>query len=183
MIPSVKECFKLMEKYGMLDNIRAHSVMVEKIAGIIARELRDVGIAISLEKITAGALLHDIGKTACLNTNVDHSAKGRDLCLQNHLYEIAEIVGEHVRLKNYQPNGVICEKEIVYYADKRVNHDVVVSLERRLKYLLGRYGKNKEHVCRRIRDNITMCKDVEHKLFTNLRLKPENLADRVNIQG
>lgn len=179
MIPSVKECFKLMEQYGMLDNIRAHSIMVEKIADIIARQHIEAGIDISLEKITAGALLHDIGKTSCLNTSDDHSAKGRDICLQNNLYEIAEIVVEHVRLKNYQPDGEICEKEIVYYADKRVNHDVVVSLEMRLKDLLRRYGKNKELVCRRIRDNFNMCKDVEHKLFTNLRLKPEDLADMV----
>ena len=179
MIPSVKECFKLMEKYGMLDNIRAHSTMVEKIASVIARELRDAGTAISSEKITAGALLHDIGKTACLNTNDDHSAVGRDICLQNHLNEIAEIVGEHVRLKNYKPDGAICEKEIIYYADKRVNHDAVVSLERRLKYLLRRYGKNKEHICQRIRDNFNMCKDVEHKLFANLSLDPEDLIDMV----
>ena len=36
MIPSVEQCFELMKKYGMLDNIRAHSIVVEKVAAIIA---------------------------------------------------------------------------------------------------------------------------------------------------
>ena len=46
--------------------------------------------------------------------------------------EIADIVGEHVTLKSYDPVGFITEQEIVYYADKRVNHAAVVSLEERL---------------------------------------------------
>jgi putative nucleotidyltransferase with HDIG domain len=85
MIPSVKECLELMEQYGMLDNIKAHSIMVQKIATIIGQGLKDTGMDISLEKIAAGALLHDIGKTLCLNTGDDHEAKGREICLENHL--------------------------------------------------------------------------------------------------
>ena len=175
MIPSAEECFEFMEKYEMLGNIRAHSIIVEKIARRIAIGLREKGADISLEKVIAGALLHDIGKTLCLNSRDDHEAKGREICLQNHLEEIAEIVGEHVRLKDYTPDGAIYEKEIVYYADKRVNHDEIVSLDERLKYILGRYGKNNVTLHRRIRENFNMCNRVEHKLFANLSFKPEDL--------
>ena len=63
MIPSVEECYKLMDKYGMLDNIKAHSAIVEKVAAIIAKGLIEAGSDLSLEKVTAGALMHDIGKT------------------------------------------------------------------------------------------------------------------------
>lgn len=179
MIPSVKNCLKLMEQYEMLDNIKAHSVMVEKIASIMGRGLKDSGMDISLEKIAAGALLHDIGKSLCLNTGDDHEAKGREICLENHLDEIADIVGEHVRLKGYHLHSPISEKEIVYYADKRVNDDMVVSLEERLSYLLKRYAKNMEHISQRIRRNFELCMAVEKKLFAELDFRPEDLARMV----
>ena len=39
MIPSVQQCFELMAKYEMLGNIKAHSIMVERIVSLIARGL------------------------------------------------------------------------------------------------------------------------------------------------
>lgn len=179
MIPSFRNCLKFIEKYRMLENIRAHSIMVEKVAGVIARGLRDAEVDISLEKITAGALMHDIGKTPCLNSGGDHAARGEEICLQNHLDEIAEIVGEHIRLKSYEPGAAISEKDIVYYADKRVNHDTVVSLEERLKYLLGHYGKDEKHLHKLIRENFELCKLVEKRLFKKLNFRPEDIADMI----
>jgi len=179
MIPSVEECFELMERYEMLDNIKAHSIVVEKIAGVIAKGLIESGEEISMEKVTAGALMHDIGKTMCLNSNNDHADKGREICLQNNLDEIAEIVKEHIVLNSYEPDGAICEKEIIYYADKRVNHDVVVSLEKRLEYLLERYAKGHENLARLIRINFDKCKDVEKKLFGSLNFKPNDLTGMI----
>lgn len=168
-----------MDKYQMLDHIRAHSIIVEKVARIIARGLQDAGVDISLEKITAGALMHDIGKTPCLNTNEDHSAKGREICLRNDLCEIADIVGEHVLMQNYDLSAVIHEKEIVYYADKRVKHDAIVSLEERLKYIIERYGKNRGHLIQLLRENFDLCGRVEKKLFAKLNFKPEDLAGKI----
>jgi putative nucleotidyltransferase with HDIG domain len=179
MIPSVEECFRLMKRHEMLDNIKAHSIVVEKIAIIIARGLRDAGVDLSLEKVTAGALMHDIGKTICFQTGGDHAAVGEEICLQHGLEEIADIVGEHVRLKSYAADQAISEKEIVYYADKRVNHDEVVGLEERLEYLFIRYGNNEEYRLQLIKDNIDLCKEVEIKLFTELKFGPEELSGMI----
>ena len=71
----------------MLENIKAHSIVVAKVAHLIARGLLDAGLDISLEKTTAGALLHDIGKTASLNSDENHAEIGQQICLQNHLDE------------------------------------------------------------------------------------------------
>ncbi|MBW2343837.1 MAG: hypothetical protein JRF53_07435 [Deltaproteobacteria bacterium] len=101
---------------------------------------------------------------------------GRRICLENHLDETASIVAEHVRLKDYNLNGDYSEKEIVFYSDKRVNHDGIVSLEDRLSYILARYGKNDEGICRAIRMNFELCKRVEKKLFKKLTFSPESLA-------
>jgi uncharacterized protein len=176
MIPSVETCFELMDKYQMLENIKAHSIVVTKVAHLITVGLRNAGLDISLEKVVAGALLHDIGKTSSLGTGRDHSEIGRQICLENHLDETASIVAEHVRLKSYNLNGDYSEKEIVYYSDKRVNHDGIVSLEDRLEYILDRYGRNKEGICRAIRMNFELCKKVEKKLFKKLTFSPESLA-------
>ena len=78
--------------------------------------------ALSLELIVSGALLHDIAKTASLETELRHDELGREICLRHGLDELAEIVAEHVVLKDWAPEHCT-EKEIVYYADKRVLHD------------------------------------------------------------
>ena len=165
----------------MLDHIKAHSIMVEKVAATIAQGLRDAGIDISLEIITAGALMHDISKTYCLKFGGNHAALGKKLCLENNMEEIAEIVSEHVRLKDARSDQPVNEKEVIYYADKRVNHDKVVSLQERLKYLLNRYGK-RENIHQAIRKNFDFCKLIEKKLFINLKFRPEDLPRRINFR-
>jgi putative nucleotidyltransferase with HDIG domain len=177
MIPSIENCFFLMDKYGMLENIRIHSLVVAGIAHLISKGLKEAGIQVSVEKAVTGALMHDIGKTLSLDIGGDHSDIGRRICLENGLEEIADIVGEHVRLKGYQLNGDYSEKEIVYYADKRVNHDRIVSLQERLTYILERYGQNKENLHHLIKKNFKLCGRIEKKLFRWLAFSPEALAE------
>jgi putative nucleotidyltransferase with HDIG domain len=165
-----------MDTYRMLDNIRSHSVVVARVARLIAQGLREARIDISIETATAGALLHDIGKTASLQTGEDHSELGRQICIKNHLDEIAPIVAEHVRLKDYTLNGDYSEKEIVFYADKRVNHDHIVSLEERLAYILERYGRKQKELSQAIKANFSLCKQVQEKLFRKLTFTPESLS-------
>jgi len=179
MIPSVQQCFALMTKYDMLENIKAHSIMVERIASLMAHGLQEAGESLSLDKVTAGALMHDIAKTQSLKTKEDHSAKGYEICLQNHLDEIADIVAEHVVLKAFIKEGPVLEKEIVYYADKRVNHDKIVSLEERLAYLIRQYGKGDERLIRRMGKNFDLCKQVESKLFAKLHFAPGDVAGMI----
>ena len=163
----------------MLENIRAHSVVVAKVAQILARAIRAVNGALSMERIVAGALMHDIGKTPAFASGEDHAALGRRICFENNLFEIAGIVGEHVRLSTPALNGEITEKEIVYYADKRVNHDRVVSLDERLRYILDRYAKNENAIQARIVRNFDFCRAVEKKLFRSLDIDPQDLVDLV----
>ena len=177
MIPNTEKCIFLMNAYGMLDNIKAHSFKVGKVASIIAEGTIKSGINISLEKVTAGALMHDIAKTMCLESNEDHAKRGKEICLENDFFEIAEIVGEHVQLTSYKPDDEVNEKEIIYYADKRVNHNEVVSLEQRLVYLIERYAKNEKPLIKRIEENFRKCSEVEKKIFSHLDFSPEDLND------
>ena len=175
-IPDVKQCLGLMVQYHMLPNIRKHSIVVARVAEIISNGLVGAGQDLSLEKIIAGALLHDIGKTACLDNDDDHAVKGCEICLAHNLNSIADIVAEHVILKNYSSENEFSEKEIVYYADKRVNHDQVVSLDERLEYILDRYGMNNEARYRAIKRNYARCRDLEKRMFSLLAFEPEDMS-------
>jgi uncharacterized protein len=180
MIPTIAECYTLMDEFRMLENIREHSIVVARVAELIGTGLIEAGADIALETTIAGALLHDIGKTICLELGGDHAQLGREICLRRKLYEVAGIVGEHVHLENFRPEAKISEKEIVYYADKRVNHSVVVTLEERVRYILDRYGRNNSGICRRIRANFAQCRLVEGKVFARLDYAPEDIASLID---
>jgi uncharacterized protein len=182
MIPSVEECFGFMEVYRMPPHIRDHSVVVEKIASLLTSALRYAGLDLSLERVRAAALMHDIAKSLCLDSGEDHSAKGREICLENGLDEIADIVGDHVRIRNHRIEGPVSESEIVFYADKRVNHDAVVSLEERLEYLLERYGRGIERYHQAIRQNFEVCRLVEAKIFRRIEFGPADVPVLVSTR-
>ncbi|MFC1843413.1 HDIG domain-containing metalloprotein [Thermodesulfobacteriota bacterium] len=176
-IPSTEECFDLMEQYHMLPNIKDHSIVVARVAEIITGGLISAGYQLSMNRVLAGALLHDIGKTACLDNDDDHAARGVEICLAHNLMPIADIVGEHVILKSYSPEKNFTEIEIVYYADKRVNHDQVVGLDERLAYILERYGLNNIVRCQAIKKNYALCQDLEKKMFSALPYEPPDISD------
>lgn len=179
MIPSYEKCLEAWDRYSMLDNIRAHSLLVARIALLLAKNLRAQGFPVSVAKTTAGALMHDIAKTRSIQSGEDHSELGRRICLTHHFDEIADIVAEHVRLRSFDLNGVYSEKELVYYADKRVNHDRVVSLEERLEYIISRYGADDPDRCSAIRSNFGRCRSIERKIFSKLDFGPEALEHQV----
>ncbi len=176
-IPGVSECLTLMDQYPMLPNINNHSLIVTRVAEIITSSLIAAGHELYIDRVIAGALLHDIGKTSCLDNKDDHAAKGAEICLAHNLESIADIVEEHVILRNYSPRNDFAEKEIVYYADKRVNHDQVVSLEERLAYILERYGLNNAVRCRAIKKNYALCQNLEKRIFSLLEFEPLEIAE------
>ncbi len=181
MIPTEKECYDLMDQYRMLDNVREHSIVVAEIVRVISQGLVTSGVQISVDKAVAGALLHDIAKTQCLQKGGDHAALGREICLQHQLDEIADIVAEHIWLKSYSLDGVYSEKEIVYYGDKRILHTSVVSLDERMHDIIDRYGRNDSRLTQLVRMNFDICQGIEKKLFKKLDFGPEQLADMVQI--
>jgi len=79
--------------------------------------------------------------------------------------------------------GECREKEIVYYADKRVKHDLIVDLEERLQYILDHYGKNDPDLRRIIQNNFVRCQQVEAWIFGRLGYEPADLVNLVEPVG
>jgi hypothetical protein len=175
MIPTIDMCTQLMDQFQMPEHIRRHSEMVEAAAHLIVDAHLDAGAELSRDRVIAGALLHDIAKALCLETGEDHALKGGEICVHHHFEEVAEIVAQHVKLRDYSPDHEVSEIEIVYYADKRVNHDKIVSLDERLEDLIQRYAKGRKDITDRIRLNFEICRNVETKLFRPLDFSPVDL--------
>lgn len=187
--PSVRQCLQIMKDEEMLPNIQAHSIMVARLAHLLFVELRKSplkNIPLPSEGLVlAGALLHDIAKTPCLVTGCHHARKGRDFCVKNGYPEVGEVVREHVWLFEFLPDryskGHFFAKEIVYYADKRVRHDRIVSLTARKEYILERYGNNDPKRHRLIKENFDKCEQLETFLFATLTMEAstiQRLAER-----
>ncbi len=172
----------------MLDNIRAHSLMVTRVASTLLQRLaasQQAGSPLpSAKLVLAGALLHDIAKTPCLENRCDHAKQGRDICLKLGYPEVAEVVREHVILTEFSLarycEGIFLAKELVYYADKRVRHEEIVSLEERLDYILDRYGNNDPRRHTFIKENFNKCKLLETFLLSSAAMDPADIQDAVD---
>ncbi len=174
-----------MDEYGMLDHIREHCFVVARVADALLQGFTlDPGKIPARDEVIAGALLHDIAKTKCLKEDCNHAEVGREMCRHHGYSEIGDIVGEHVILHSFSherfAQGLFTAKDIIHYADKRVRHDQIVSLGKRLEYIIGRYGNNdiKRHLL--IEKNFNKCQDLETYIFAHVRFSPSELSGYVN---
>ncbi len=186
-IPSTTRCLEMMEEYGMYPNIREHSFMVarvsERILEGITRTLPEE-ILPDHDLVLAGALLHDIAKSLCLHSAKSHVTEGARICEKHGYPEVAEIVGEHAKIVSPRPEqylqGRYLAKEIVFYADKKVLHTEIVPLEKRLDYILERYGNNDPIRHHNIRKNFAICAEIEKSICIFAKQPIDRLLDNLN---
>lgn len=165
IIPAREECLRLMDAHDMLPNIRAHSITVCRFAVAIAQAANDGGCDFHLPAIEAAALLHDITKTRSLETGENHARTGAGLLRELGYGAVADMVEEHVTPTDL--GGELTAGELISYADKRVLHDRVVSIDERFGYLYERYGRD-EHAVQRISRARVRTQEIENKLRARL---------------
>ncbi|MCP3876189.1 MAG: HDIG domain-containing protein [Desulfobacteraceae bacterium] len=177
-IPSKKECFKLIKKMDMMDHIIDHSIMVSNVSLFLCAKLKVSSPNLDTQLATSAALLHDITKTRSFDTKESHSETGGQMLTKMGYPEVGDIIRQHVILDSYKNNSPISEQEIVNYSDKRILHDKIVSLNKRLEYIKIRYGSNKE-----FKDRIQIMWEntiiLENKLFGQLDITPNQLSECV----
>ena len=182
-IPDIQSCLALMDTYGMWENIRNHSYMVARVATLLHDRLAAAsqpGGSGRRQLVIAGGLLHDIAKSKCLAEQCHHAPVGATLCREHGYPEVAEIVANHVILPHLAVDRFVLGEfnavELVFYADKRVRHDEVVSLDERLAYILGKYAEHERHE-ELIMKNFEACRLLEHHLFSHIDFSPEALSE------
>jgi uncharacterized protein len=161
-IPTRTQCDELMARYSMLPNIVAHSLQVMRVSLAITDHLND-DVFVNRDIVIAGALLHDITKTRSLETKERHDASGGTVLRELGFPRIAEIVEQHVIIQDLNLEGSLEEREIVYYADKRVMHDKIVTIKERVIDLIKRYGIEEE-IRNLILQNEVQVRAVERKI-------------------
>jgi len=154
----------------MLDNVAAHSLVVARVATFLAGRARELGMAVDVPTVRASALLHDIAKSYCIRHGGNHSQLGGawTVALTGNP-AIATGVTHHVywpfalNLADYfTPLAVI-------YADKRVRHDTLVSIESRFRDLDDRYGVS-EPIRQRIEITRVQAVELEARLCDTLEV-------------
>jgi len=162
-----------------MDHIIDHSVMVSNVAICLCRGIYKKSPCLNMDLVRTSALLHDITKTRSFSTGEVHSQTGAGLMEEMGYPEIGDIIRQHVMLDACRPDLPVSEPEIVNYADKRVLHDQVVSLDQRLTYIKQKYGQRPEFG-RLIKKMCNETLALEDKLFKELPFSPEELPDRIS---
>jgi putative nucleotidyltransferase with HDIG domain len=174
MVPNPEECFLLLRKYEVPENVVEHSRKVHQIALTLCRELNQRGEGLDPAVVEAASLLHDIAKVASFQTRENHSLAGARLLRELGFPEVAEVVRQHVVLDSGLDHGRLTEAGVVHYADKRVKHTKIVSLGDRFEDLKERYGKTPE--ARSWLDALErQSLLLEDLIFKKIRLSPESL--------
>lgn len=159
LIPTQEQCLQILKDNKVPDNIIAHCRQVCKVALKVADLLKARGINVNKELVAAGALLHDVKK---LSPN-DHVIEGYELAKALGFPEVALIIKKHglYRLDDGDFVPKTWEGKIVFYADKRVKNDKIVSVDERFEYIRQRYKKD----------------DVEKEIKFTKKIEKELLGD------
>jgi len=180
-IPNQEQCFLLMCEMKMMDHIVVHSMQVCRVATFLAEHLNSERNRFNHDLIRAAALLHDITKTRSFKTEENHALTGGQFLAEQGYPEVGELVRQHVRLDAYPDPVELGEAEIINYADKRVLHDRIVGLDKRLDYILEKYGKAPE-LQERIHWLWGKTLVIEDEIFSDLAVAPQDLNQLLNSE-
>ena len=181
-IPTKDQCYQMMSEMEMMDHIVVHSLQVCRVATFLTEHLNKQHYRLNFDLIQSAALLHDITKTRSFKTREDHALTGGEYLADRGYPEVGDLVRQHVVLDTYSVAATIREVEVLNYADKRVLHDEIVVLDKRLDYILERYAETPAH---RKRINVLWqkTKELEKKLFKDLSFAPGDLNRLINSGG
>jgi putative nucleotidyltransferase with HDIG domain len=181
-IPTKDQCYQMLSEMKMMDHIVVHSLQVCRVATFLTEYLNKRHNRLNSDLIQSAALLHDITKTRSFKTREDHALTGGEHLSDSGYPEIGDLVRQHVKLDEYSVDGTISEAEVLNYADKRVLHDEIVGLDRRMDYIVERYGETPEH-----RERIYLLwqktKDLEDRIFGVLSFAPGDLNQLIQPRG
>lgn len=177
MIPDLEASFSLLREHLVPVHIVGHSVVVAKVSLFLGEALNAIGRQQNPALLAAAGVLHDIAKFATLKTGEDHAQTGADWLDEKGLKPVAWVVRHHVRLHldMLQP---VDEKELVFYADKRVQHERIVTLSQRFVDLRNRYGKN-EAALGLLEEMKVITLGLESKIYADLSCLPEEMELQV----
>ena len=161
-IPTKEECLKILRDSNVPDNIIAHTSAVCDFSMKIVDFLESKGINVNRELVCAAALLHDVKK---LSKN-DHVIEGYEFVKSLGYPEVATVIKKHglAHIENDEFFPKTVEEKIVFYADKRVQNDKIVSMEERFTYIKKRYNRPE------VDKEKEIAKEIEEELLEGIKI-------------
>jgi len=169
-LPTKQECTALVDKYVHKQNIKDHIAVVVKLANWLASELAKAGVKVDLELVDRAARLHDVAKDIELKEGPPHHAERAYEMLKGKYPEIAEVIRLHASPAWVTHSELSIETAVLNYADKRVLHDQITTLDKTNEYSIGRYGPDHRPAIARAR-----LKKFETWLFNKIGTKPSEV--------
>jgi molybdenum cofactor cytidylyltransferase len=162
-IPTVEECMALMEIHNASEAVIKHGLAVAGLSKRIGASLNALSpSSIDTELLEAAGILHDIAKG-----QPSHARTGAAILLEEGFPRIAECIVSHMDLKLPDNDSwPISEREILYLADKIIEEDQIVSLEKRFARAEEKAAGNDGIICfirkrkevgRKLMDRIENC--------------------------
>lgn len=163
-LPTRAQCEALWEEYHTPAHIRRHCTQVAQVALFLSQHLERAGIEVNVELCERAALLHDLvrvteWKELRFDTFFDEPPSPQDIAawekqrkkwppyvphaqvnaeiLREHYPQLAAVVASHSVGAVYSLST--WEEKIVHYADRRVAHDKIVTVEERFADFGVRY--------------------------------------------
>jgi alpha-ribazole phosphatase len=132
-IPTEEECEAVCSRFKVSGQVIAHSRVVAELARTLAVLLNCAGLALDLPLIVAAARLHDIARG-----QPDHAGAGSRLLAGMGYPRVGAVVAKHMDIQSHGPS--VDEADLIYFADKCVEEDRLVSLEERFEKSMSRYA-------------------------------------------
>jgi len=185
-IPTKEECLRLLKKNKVRDNIIAHTKKVCEFSLKVCSVLEERGIKVNRDLVAAAALLHDIKKLE----PGEHEIKGAKYIESLGYPEVGILIKKHglrcLFYREFIPRT--WEEKIIFYSDKRVKHDKIVSVDDRFEDIKQRYfgftkglnnsskskilqtAKSLQYKREDVEKEIKFTKDIEKELLGNKML-------------
>jgi putative nucleotidyltransferase with HDIG domain len=173
-LPTRKKAIKLLHKYKILPNILRHSLVVNKVANYLAKQLKDNGVRIDLEIIDRASLLHDIGKSITILEGLEdrHHILAQEI-LTKEGYPALGLVCRRHSLREIK-NINTWEERVIKYSDTRVRHDKIVSIRERMSDLRARYKVPKKEFV-----PMSEVLKLEREIYSKIDESPDALKNKV----
>lgn len=177
-LPNEAQCLALLRKYTTPEHIIMHSVRVCEVGKVVAEGLIRGSNEVDRDLVRAACLLHDIAKYPCIVSGEGfHDRKGEEMLTAEGLPAVGRIVGQHVHLRDSYEESVN-EAHVLFYGDKRVVHDRLVTVEQRFEYLIEQYGRSPDAVSR-IEGMREKTLRLEERIFSLLDFTPDDVFELV----
>ncbi|MCX6801499.1 MAG: HDIG domain-containing protein [Candidatus Diapherotrites archaeon] len=165
-IPTEKECLEMLAQNNVPENIVRHSVKVKEFALEFAQKMAAKGVKVNLSLVRAGALLHDLDKFETLGTKKMHGTLAWEKLRAKGCYAVAEIARKHLIERVGELSS--WEEKLVYYADKRIIDEKLVSVPERLEFIKQKYGLKDKKLMAKIKESENAILALEKSILETL---------------